>query len=132
MEEHGSAPISQKVKMHSILSRPNITLQSWMVRDEKRSDAILELSHGDQEAMEEAEILVKYEGYISKERDLAERMNSLDLVPLPALDFRSISSLSSEAREKLTKVKPRNLGQASRISGVSPSDISILMVHIGR
>lgn len=132
LEEHGSAPISQKVKMHSILSRPNITLQSWMVHDEKQSDAILELSHGDQEAMEEAEILVKYEGYISKERALAERMNSLDLVPLPALDFRSISSLSSEAREKLTKVKPRNLGQASRISGVSPSDISILMVHIGR
>ncbi|MDA0972194.1 MAG: tRNA uridine-5-carboxymethylaminomethyl(34) synthesis enzyme MnmG [Bacteroidetes bacterium] len=132
LEEHGSAPISQKIKMHSILSRPNITLQSWMVHDEKRSDAILELSHGDQEAMEEAEILVKYQGYISKERDLAERMNSLDLVPLPALDFRSISSLSSEAREKLTKVKPRNLGQASRISGVSPSDISILMVHIGR
>ncbi len=132
LEEHGSAPISQKVKMHSILSRPNITLQSWMVHDEKRSDAILELSHGDQEAIEEAEILVKYEGYISKERDLAERMNSLDLVPLPTLDFRSIRSLSSEAREKLTKVKPRNLGQASRISGVSPSDISILMVHIGR
>jgi tRNA uridine 5-carboxymethylaminomethyl modification enzyme len=132
LEENGSAPITQKVKMHSVLSRPNISLNSWMVHDEKRSNDILDLSQGDREALEEAEILVKYDGYIAKERNLAERINSLDQVPLPALDFKSIGALSSEAKEKLTKIKPRNLGQASRISGVSPSDISILMVHIGR
>jgi tRNA uridine 5-carboxymethylaminomethyl modification enzyme len=132
LEENASAPISQKVKMHSILSRPNISLNGWMVHNEKRSDDLLELSQGDREALEEAEILVKYDGYIAKERDLAERINSLDQVPLPTLDYKSINALSSEAKEKLTKIKPRNLGQASRISGVSPSDISILMVHIGR
>jgi len=129
LETLNSAPISQKVKMNSILSRPNVALNTWFDYDPHRK---LEISSEDKEAMDQAEIQVKYEGYISKEQNLAERMNSLDSLMLPDIDFKKINSLSSEAREKLTRIKPRNLGQASRISGVSPSDISILMVHIGR
>ena len=127
-----SAPISQKVKMNSILSRPNVELSSWAEVDSARNETMRVLSGGDSEALEQAEILVKYEGYINKEHNLAERMNSLDKLVLPNIDYAQIKALSTEAREKLNKVKPRNLGQASRISGVSPSDISILMVHIGR
>ena len=83
--------------------------------------------------MEEAEILIKYEGYVEKEREIAERINKLEEIILyEDFDYHKIKSLSSEAREKLTKIKPRTLGQASRISGVSPSDISVLMVYLGR
>lgn len=76
---------------------------------------------------------MKYESYIEKERELAEKVNRLESVNIhPDFDFNSISSLSKEAREKLTKIKPVTLGQASRISGVSPADVSILMVTLGR
>jgi tRNA uridine 5-carboxymethylaminomethyl modification enzyme len=132
LAELDSAPITQKVKMNSIISRPRVELSSWTAQDAGRKKALAELYKGDLEALDQAEIQVKYEGYIAKEHNLAERMISLDQVVLPDMNFKEIKSLSSEAREKLNKVKPRNLGQASRISGVSPSDISILMVHIGR
>jgi tRNA uridine 5-carboxymethylaminomethyl modification enzyme len=85
------------------------------------------------EQLMQAEINIKYEGYIQKEQELAEKMNRLEYVHLhDALDYHSVSSLSSEARQKLTEVRPKTLGQAARISGVTPSDISVLMVHIGR
>jgi len=76
---------------------------------------------------------IKYEGYIIKEKEMADKMNRLESVKLVYdMDFDKISSLSTEAREKLKTIQPRTIGQASRISGVSPSDISILLVHIGR
>ena len=87
----------------------------------------------DQESIEQAEIQMKYEGYLEKERQMVDKMNKLDEVKLThKLDYEKITSLSIEARQKLAKVKPDTLGQASRISGVSPADIAILMVHIGR
>ena len=132
LAELDSAPINQKVKMNSILSRPRVALSTWVAKDASRKKALEGLYKGDTEALDQAEIQVKYEGYIAKEHNLAERMLSLDQVALPEMNFKEIKSLSTEAREKLHKIKPRNLGQASRISGVSPSDISILMVHIGR
>jgi len=85
------------------------------------------------EIAEQAEIHVKYDGYLEKEKDLAEKMNRLEHVKLPLeFDYHSLSSLSMEARLKLSKIRPETLGQAARISGVNPSDVSILMIHLGR
>ncbi|HET8964441.1 MAG TPA: tRNA uridine-5-carboxymethylaminomethyl(34) synthesis enzyme MnmG, partial [Chitinophagales bacterium] len=87
----------------------------------------------DLETLEEAEILMKYEGYILKEHELVDKQIRLeDLILHDDFDYKRLTSLSAEAREKLTKIKPRTLGQASRISGITPSDISILMVYLGR
>jgi tRNA uridine 5-carboxymethylaminomethyl modification enzyme len=87
----------------------------------------------DKEILELAEIQIKYEGYINKEKELASKMEKIDEIPLkPDFDYHALKSLSYEAREKLTKIKPKTLGQASRISGVSPSDINVLMIFIGR
>jgi tRNA uridine 5-carboxymethylaminomethyl modification enzyme len=85
------------------------------------------------ECVQEAEILIKYDGYINKEYDLAEKLNRLDYVKLPHdFDYHSLTSLSFEAREKLNKYQPETLGQASRISGISPADISVLAIFLGR
>lgn len=127
-----SAPLNQKVKMASVLSRPNVHLDTWARANPSLKESIQRLSENDEEVISQSEILVKYEGYINKEKELANKMRNLEDVPLPELDYHMIASLSNEAREKLTKIKPINIGQASRISGVSPSDVSILMVHIGR
>jgi tRNA uridine 5-carboxymethylaminomethyl modification enzyme len=86
-----------------------------------------------QEYVELAEINMRYEGYISREREMVEKMNRLEEVHLHAdFNYQQLNSLSAEAREKLSKLKPRTIGQASRISGVSPADISVLLVHLGR
>lgn len=125
-----SAPIKQKQKLISILSRPHIDIS-------KLKGAIPALSHFladyDEETTHLAEVSFKYAGYIEKEREIVDKMNRLETVRLrPDMDYNEILSLSSEAREKLTEIKPRTIGQASRISGVSPSDISVLLVHVGR
>ena len=91
------------------------------------------LAHFDVETVEQAEIQVKYEGYIKKEREMADKMVRLDDIVLPEqFDYHRVTALSFEGREKLSRVKPKSLGQASRISGVTPADISVLMVFIGR
>ncbi len=85
------------------------------------------------EIIEQAEITIKYEGYITREREMADKMNRLEDIKLnDSFNYAALNSLSMEARDKLSKIKPLTLGQASRISGVSPSDISVLMVHLGR
>ena len=87
----------------------------------------------DKETIEQAEIKIKYESYFEKEMDIVERMKKMEDKEInPEFNYNSMVSLSKEAREKLMKIKPRTLGQASRISGVTPSDISVLMVHISR
>ncbi len=79
------------------------------------------------------EIKTKYEGYIQKEKEMADKMKRLEKVRIPSeMDYRSLAALSSEAREKLHNLRPETLGQASRISGISPADVSVLMVHLGR
>ncbi len=130
LTQHQSAPLKQKVKMVSVLSRPHIKIEGMRA-------VLPELDHFlatfDPESVTLAEIGMKYEGYIKKEQELVEKMNRLETVRLQeSFDYQSISSLSAEAREKLTQLKPRTIGQASRISGVSPSDISVLLVHVGR
>ncbi len=130
LEAIGSAPINQKVKMFGVLTRPIITLLDFALYSPKVKEFI---SNYDLESIEQAEILMKYEGYISKEHELADKQTRLeDLVLHDDFDYKRLTSLSMEAREKLTKVKPRTIGQASRISGITPSDISILMVYLGR
>ncbi len=130
LETIGSAPISQKVKMFGVLTRPTITLLDFAIASPKVKEFI---SQYDLESIEQAEILMKYEGYISKEHELADKQTRLeDLVLHEDFDYIRLTSLSAEAREKLTKVRPRTIGQAARISGITPADISILMVYLGR
>lgn len=130
LEAIGSSPIVQKVKMFGILTRPNVTLLDFALYSNKIKEFV---SKYDLETLEEAEILMKYEGYISKEHELVDKQVRLeDLILHDDFDYKRLTSLSAEAREKLTKVKPRTLGQASRISGITPSDVSILMVYLGR
>lgn len=126
----GSAPVNQKVKLHGILMRPHIQLADLR-------NAIPDLDHAMQtysrENLEYAEIAMKYEGYIQREKEMVEKMNRLeDLTLGDRLDYHQLTGLSNEARDKLTRVKPRTIGQASRISGVSPADISVLLIHSGR
>ena len=130
LEQLGSKPLDQKVKLISILRRPHLNL-----RDLRKALPVLEgiLAPYDDETVQLAETDIKYEGYIQKEQELVDKMNRLEETLLHHdLDYHSMPSLSAEAREKLTAVQPRTLGQASRISGVSPSDISVLLVHMGR
>lgn len=130
LEELGSAPVTQKMKMFTILSRPFLTLEAF----KKASESVKEkLSHYDAETLEQAEILMKYEGYIEKEQDVADKQKRLEDIKLNSnFDYKAIPSLSIEAKEKLSKLKPATLGMASRISGVNPADISVLMVYLGR
>jgi tRNA uridine 5-carboxymethylaminomethyl modification enzyme len=129
LEAIGSSPITQKVKMFGVLTRPTIALNDFRV-SEKVKAFIAGFSNS---SIEQAEILMKYEGYISKESELVDKQARLeDLVLHDDFDYKRLTSLSTEAREKLNKVKPRTIGQASRISGITPSDISILMVYLGR
>ncbi len=130
LESFGSSPLRQNVKLRSVLSRPGVDIEglSSVLPDLKKY-----IARYDKTFVESAEIAIKYEGYLAKEQELVDKMNRLESVHLHAdFDYRAIISLSAEAREKLSFVKPRTIGQASRISGVSPSDISVLLVHVGR
>ncbi|SMC69444.1 tRNA uridine 5-carboxymethylaminomethyl modification enzyme [Pedobacter africanus] len=130
LKELGTSPLNQNVKLFSLLSRPQVGIND--VR--KMSSALDELlSQFDKETIEQAEIKIKYESYFEKEQEIVNKMQKMEDKDInPDFDYTQLVSLSKEAREKLLKIKPRTLGQASRISGVSPSDISVLMVHISR
>ncbi len=130
LAEKDSSLLKQKVKLVSLLSRPQISLLEMRDRI-AHLDSFL--NKFDDESINLAEINIKYKGYLMKEQDLAEKMNRLEEVKLSEnIEYNFMQSLSSEAREKLNKIKPGTIGQASRISGVSPSDISVLLVHMGR
>jgi tRNA uridine 5-carboxymethylaminomethyl modification enzyme len=130
LEELGTATLPQNVKIFNLVSRPQIELQDLR----KASQSLNELlSQYDKETIEQAEIKIKYESYFEKELDIVEKMRKMEDREInPEFNYHTLVSLSKEAREKLMKIKPRTLGQASRISGVSPSDISVLMVHISK
>lgn len=131
--ENQTAPITQKVKIDSLLLRPQVGLMGLIDHIPKLKHHVHQIRQYREEILEETEIRVKYDGYIDKEADLAQKLERLDSVYLKEdFDYQRISALSFEAREKLSRIKPRSLGQASRISGVSPADISILLVHLGR
>ena len=125
-----ASPIAEKQKAQKILLRPDVALDDFARSIQKVGDA---LSAFQQESIEQASIQIKYEVYIEKERELVQRMSQLEELEIPdSFDYLKLSSLGNEAREKLIKIKPRTLGQASRISGINPSDVQILMVYMGR
>jgi tRNA uridine 5-carboxymethylaminomethyl modification enzyme len=131
LEEKGSALVSQSDKMFKILSRPQIDLADVM-KFEKVKEYVGN-ANVDQEILEQAEIQVKYSGYIEKERNNADKLTRLEDVKIPeSFDYEKIKSMSIEAKQKLSKIRPVTISQASRISGVSPSDISVLLIYMGR
>ena len=130
LQENGSAPLKEKQRAHQILLRPGLDIMSMKEQIGKVGNALAGFSR---EVLEQVEIQVKYDTYIEKENELVKRMSELeDLIIPDAFDYTKLVSLSNEARQKFTRIKPRTLGQASRISGVNPSDVQILMVFMGR
>ena len=133
LEEKQSAPIEQKMKIAFLLLRPQIGLFDMTHRISILKERYNTEDRFIRECLEEAEILIKYDSYIQKENELAEKLNRLENVKLPKeFDFHNIQSLSYESREKLNRYQPETLGQASRISGISPADINVLAIFLGR
>jgi tRNA uridine 5-carboxymethylaminomethyl modification enzyme len=130
LQNHSSALAQQKVKTAQVLLRPEVTLESMI----KFIPSIEEkLGRFSREAIEQAEIQIKYQVYIDKEEEMVKKMRLLEEQVIPdSFNYENVSSLSNEARQKFKKIKPQTLGQASRISGVNPSDVQILMVYMGR
>jgi len=131
LEAKGSAPMSQPDKMFKVFSRPQLDLEDF--RKFKKVAAYIEEHDLDQEVVEQAEIQVKYSGYIEKEKNNADKLTRLEDMIIPDnFNFDKIQSISIEAKQKLNRIRPRTIAQASRISGVSPSDISVLLIYMGR
>lgn len=131
LKKKGSAPLKQKVKYHTIISRPQISIMDIVditdVCNYLKKEAI------QIESIEQAEIEIKYGGYISKEKESVKKLHRLEHIKIPNnFDFKKLHSISTEGREKLTAVNPNTIGQASRISGVSASDIGVLLIYLGR
>lgn len=129
-EQINSSKITEKQKAQKMLLRPDVELREFADVLPKLKEA---LSPFNKETIEQASIQIKYDVYIEKEKELVQRMSQLEELEIPeTFDYKKIVSLGNEAREKLSKIKPRTLGQASRISGINPSDVQILMVFMGR
>ena len=130
LQEIGSSPLNNKQRLSQLLLRPGLELREII----QASPKLAEILNGySSEALQQAEIQVKYDSYINKEKELVNRMSQLEELVIPeAFNYEKIASLSNEARQKFNKIRPRTLGQASRISGVNPSDVQILMVYMGR
>jgi len=125
-----SAPLVSKQRVLQLLLRPNIGLNAMQTAVPKLKEVLLPFNR---ETLEQVEIQVKYDTYIEKEKELVAKMSQLENLLIPDnFNYDKLASLSNEARQKFTKIKPRTLGQASRISGVNPSDVQILMVYMGR
>lgn len=130
LESIDSAPIQQKQKASQVLLRPNISLQELIAAVPRLEMAMNKFRT---ESLEQAEIQLKYDVYIEKEKELVGRMNQMENLEIPeTFDYTKVAAISNEAREKLKRIRPRTLGQASRISGINPSDVQILMVYMGR
>ena len=131
LESKNSAPVKQQDKMFRLFARPNITIDD--VRKFKAVDQYIEENNLDPEVIEQTEIQVKYAGYIEKEKNNADKLNRLENLKIPkGFDYSRLKSMSMEARQKLAEIQPVTISQASRISGVSPNDISVLLVYLGR
>ena len=130
LENNNSSSLPQKQKLSQVILRPGIGLRELMKKVPKITSAFL---NEENDHLDQAEIQVKYEVYIEKEKELVSRMTQMEDLEIPSIfDYAKVQAISSEAREKLKKIKPRTLGQASRISGINPSDVQILMVYMGR
>src|SRR5690606_32685089 len=133
LREKGSSEVSQQVKLSSLITRPNIGLEDLLHVSKESKELAEQLSCEHEDILMQTEIQLKYEGYIQREEEVALKMSRLEEVKIPdSLDYTSLKSISTESKEKLIKIKPATIGQASRISGVSPSDISVLLIALGR
>ncbi len=131
LETKNSSLVKQSGKMFKLFSRPQITLED--IRHFEKVKAYIEENNLDKEVLEQTEIQVKYAGYIEKEKNNADKLNRLEDIKIPEnFDYTKLKSLSFEACEKMSRIRPATISQASRISGVSPSDISVLLVYMGR
>ena len=130
LSDRQSAQIQQKVKLQSLLLRPELSLADLKKMSAPLSSFIETIPEDiREEVCESSEILIKYSRYIEKEREVVSRILKYENLPIkPDLDYRTIEALSFEAREKLSAMRPKTIGQASRISGVSPADISVLLI----
>jgi tRNA uridine 5-carboxymethylaminomethyl modification enzyme len=133
LEKNKTSKISQKTKIRDLLIRPQINIHTFVRVCDKIQSFIDERKITDKDILNESEIIIKYNSYIEKEKEIAEKVIKLEEIALPEnADYSKIKALSIEAREKLNKIKPKTIGQASRISGVSPADITVLLVQLGR
>jgi len=133
LEETGTSKVRQKVKAISIASRPQISIKMLMNEIAGKEMNEIEETGMSDELLESVEIRIKYKGYIQREKIIAEKIQRLDKVKIPDdINYAELISISTEGRQKLAKIKPANIGQAGRISGVSPSDVNILLMYLGR
>ena len=128
-----SAPIKQQVKLSSLITRPDIYFDDMLLMNDELVDEVNKLGNQREDILAQTEIQLKYDGYISREEGVANKLSRLELLKIPAdVDYFKFASLSTEAKQKLNEIKPKTIGQASRVSGVTPSDVSILLVFLGR
>ena len=133
LENIGSQPLNQKIKLNNLVTRPNVSIEYLAKHQKDLSDFTSTFENDTTDALSYAEIEMKYEGYISKQKEMADKLHRLESVKISDdIDYSKFSSLSSESKEKLNAIRPKTLGQASRISGIKPSDVSVLMVYLGR
>ena len=134
LEQNQSSPLKQKVKLRDVLSRPQISINALVSLIPSLNHIVTSIPEEIRfNVVEQAEISIKYSGYIEREQMMAEKISKFENLKIPQyFDYHKLNSLSSEAREKLSKIKPSSIGQASRIPGVSPSDIHVLLVYLGR
>jgi tRNA uridine 5-carboxymethylaminomethyl modification enzyme len=131
--EVGTTELKQKRKLMDVILRPQVKLRDIISILPEFEQLVSEIRVKKDEIIESAEVLIKYSGYIEREQQVAEKLKRLGYISIPEnYDYTTISSLSTEGRQKLIKIQPKNIGQAARISGVSPSDISVLLVYMGR
>jgi len=128
-----SSEITQQVKLSSLITRPQIDMNDVLQMSVEINEFAAELNAIHPDVVSQAEIQLKYEGYIEREEEQAKKMGRMEEVKIPdSIDYRALKSLSSEAKEKLSTIRPVTIGQAARVSGVSPSDITVLLIHLGR
>ena len=133
LKEAGTTALKQKVKIIEVAKRPQVTLKELVNFIPDLAEIYKDCGKRGEEVLESTEISIKYEGYINRERQMADKIKRLEKISLDEnFDFHKLKSISTEARQKLTRVRPRTIGQATRISGVSPSDISVLLIYMGR
>ena len=133
LENLGTTPLAHGCKLIDLIGRPQITIENMSEAIRPFGALISEITERKEEITEAAEIKIKYQGYIERERMIADKMQRLESIKIRGrFDYNSLQSLSTEARQKLTKIDPETLAQASRIPGVSPSDINVLLVLLGR
>ncbi len=133
LNEVETNPLKQKKKLFDVILRPQVRLNDLIDYIDKLKELVGEIKHKKEEIIESAEILIKYSGYIERERQMADKLKRLEYIKIPEnFSYDEISSLSTEGRQKLKRICPKSIGQAARISGVSPSDIGVLLVYMGR